>query len=163
MTLLFEDKLQSSEKIDCLAVHIGLSKLLIPMPAIAEIIAKQQPKLSEKLPSWVVGWIEWHHLTIPLIDFAAIQWDLKARDVDAHNGMVVLRSFTEGHRHRYYAIMSSTFPHTISVRAGSDITARHVENVGNCIKIDLMIQGESLLLPDFQQMESFLTQIPLYF
>jgi len=163
MTLLFEDKHKPNEKIDFLAVHIGQSKLLIPTPAVAEIISKQQPKASVKLPIWVIGWIEWHHLTIPLIDFAAMQWDRPAGDIGVGNGIVVLKSFVEGHNHRYYAIMVSNFPHTMSIETDSGITYRGAENLGKCIKIDLMMQGESLLLPDFQQIETYLTQIPLYF
>jgi chemotaxis signal transduction protein len=163
MTLLSEDKHGLSEKIDFLAVHIGQSKLLIPTPAVAEIITKQQPKASVKLPNWAIGWIEWHHLTIPLIDFAAVQWGRAAADLGVGNGMVVLKSFTEGHSHRYYAIMVSNFPHTMSINTDSGIASRGAENLGKCIKIDLMVQGETLLLPDFQEIETYLKQIPLYF
>ncbi|MGB1984386.1 MAG: chemotaxis protein CheW [Porticoccaceae bacterium] len=163
MTLLSEDKHGLGEKIDFLVVNIGQSKLLIPIPAVAEIIAKQQSKASDKLPAWAVGWIDWHHLTIPLIDFNAVRWSHAAGNLGVGTGMLVLKSFTEGHSHRYYAIMVSNFPHTMRIEADTGIASCGAENVGKCIKIDLMVQGETLLLPDFQEIESYLKQIPLYF
>ena len=161
MTLLSEDKHELGEKIDFMAVHIGQSKLLIPTLAVAEIITKQQPKASVGLPTWAIGWIDWHHLTIPLIDFSAVQWGLAAGDIG--NGVMVLKSFTEGHSHRYYAIMVSNFPYTMSFNTDSGIAFRGTENLGKCIKIDLIMEGETLLLPDFQEIETYLKQIPLYF
>ena len=43
------------------------------------------------------------------------------------------------------------------------MTSQGAEDLGNCVKIDLAVQGEDLLLPDFQEIEAYLKQIPLYF
>jgi hypothetical protein len=51
----------------------------------------------------------------------------------------------------------------MSITTDSGIASRGAENLGKCIKIDLMVQGETLLLPDFQEIETYLKQIPLYF
>jgi hypothetical protein len=59
--------------------------------------------------------------------------------------------------------MTNGFPHTVNVEAGTDITSQGAEDLGNCIKIDLAVQGEDLLLPDFQAIEGYLKRIPLYF
>lgn len=37
------------------------------------------------------------------------------------------------------------------------------QGLGNCIKIDLSLQGENLLLPDFQSIETYLQKVPLYY
>lgn len=57
MSLFFLDQQESIETIDCLAVNIGQSQLLVPMPAVAEIILNQAPEQGDQLPSWVAGWI----------------------------------------------------------------------------------------------------------
>ncbi len=163
MSLFFLDKQEVVEKIDCLAVNVGQSQLLVPMPAVAEIVLNQARITSDKLPAWVAGWIEWRHLNIPLIDFTAVQLNRDAKDFGASTRILVLNSYSEGHSHRYYAIMTKGFPHTISVEASTDMTSQGAEDLGNCVKIDLAVQGEDLLLPDFQEIEAYLKQIPLYF
>ena len=163
MSLFFLDKQEAVEKIDCVAVNIGQSQLLVPMPAVAEIVLNQTPSTSDKLPNWVAGWIEWRHLNIPLIDFTAVQLNSSAADFGASTRILVLNSFSEGHSHRYYAIMTNGFPHAVSVEASTDMTSQGVKDLGNCIKIDLAVQGQDMLLPDFQAIEGYLKRIPLYF
>ena len=163
MSLFFLDKQEPIAKIDCLAVNIGKSQLLVPMPAVAEIILNQAPQPSEKLPKWCAGWIEWRHLNIPLIDFAALQHDKAASHFGASTRILVLNSFAEGHNHRYYAIITRGFPHTLSVEADGDMSTEVEQGLGHCIKIDLALHGENLLLPDFQSIETYLQKVPLYY
>ena len=65
MSLFFLDQQKPIEQIDCLVVNTGQLELLLPMPAVAEIIHNQPAISGEKLPQWVAGWIEWRHLNIP--------------------------------------------------------------------------------------------------
>ena len=60
MSLLFLDQQPAIEKIDCLSVDIGRERLLVPMPAVAEITLNQGIEKSDRLPVWVRGWIAWH-------------------------------------------------------------------------------------------------------
>ena len=163
MSLFFLDQQESIETIDCLAVNIGTSQLLVPMPAVAEIILNQTPERGKELPPWVAGWITWRHLNIPLIDFAALQNGSAASDFGASTRILVLNSFAEGHSHHYYAIMTRGFPHTLRVEADCEMTTQSSAGNGNCIKIDLQVDNEKLLLPDFTQIETYLKEIPLYY
>ncbi len=163
MSLFFLDQQETIETIDCLAVNIGQSQLLVPMPAVAEIILNQAPEKSDRLPAWVAGWIDWRHLNIPLIDFGALQNGNAAADFGASSRILVLNSFAEGHSHHYYAILTRGFPHTLRVEADCEMTTQSATDRGNCIKIDLQVDNEKLLLPDFSQIETYLKEIPLYY
>jgi chemosensory pili system protein ChpC len=163
MSLFFLDKQNPVEKIDCLAVNIGKSQLLIPMPAVAEIIHSQNPTHSQQLPEWVAGWIDWRHLNIPLIDFAAMQAQSAADSFGTATRILVLNSCAEGHSHRYYAIMTNGFPHTLSVEESTELKGQPPEAVNTCIKINLTINSSSYALPDFQAIEALLQKIPLYY
>lgn len=163
MSLFFLDQQKPIEQIDCLVVNIGQSELLFPMPAVAEIIHNQPARAGEKLPQWVAGWIEWRHLNIPLIDFTAMQGDRAAVNFGSSTRILVLNSFCEGHSHKYYAIISKGFPHTLQVDADGDLSSRGVEGLDACIKIDLALEGKTFLLPDFEAIEPYLVKIPLYF
>ena len=70
-------------------------------------------------------------------------------------------SFAEGHSHHYYAILTRGFPHTLRVEADCEMTTQSAADNGNCIKIDLQVDNEKLLLPDFSQIETHLKEIPL--
>lgn len=43
------------------------------------------------------------------------------------------------------------------------MTTQSATENGNCIKIDLQVDSEKLLLPDFSQIETYLKEIPLYY
>lgn len=76
---------------------------------------------------------------------------------------LVLNSFAEGHSHHYYAILTREFPHTLRVEADCEMTTQSAADNGNCIKIDLQVDNEKLLLPDFSQIETHSKEIPLYY
>ena len=93
------------------------------MPAIAEIILNQELIADAEKPQWMCGWIKWRNLTIPLIDFAALQQNKPCVDFGSSTRIVVLNSLVEGHEHRYYAIICRGFPHTIRVEEDSALSA----------------------------------------
>lgn len=163
MSLFFLDQQKAIDKVDCLVVNTGQSSLLLPMPAVAEVIHHQSARSGDKLPHWVVGWVDWRHLNIPLIDFTAMQQNQPARSAGSNTRILVLNSFCEGHSHKYYAIVCQGFPHTLQIEADGELSS--AEGVGQdaCIKIGLTLAGKKYLLPDFQAMESQLAKIPLYF
>ena len=163
MSLLFLDQQPAIEKIDCLSVDIGRGRLLVPMPAVAEIILNEGVDTSDKLPVWVSGWIAWRYLSIPIIDFRALQDGSKASDFGSRTRLLVTNSFAEGHSHHYYAIMMRGFPYTLSVEAGCEMTTQASNDNGKCIKIDLQSKGKKLLLPNFTEIETYLKQIPPYY
>ena len=163
MSLFFLDQQKPTEQIDCLVVNTGQSELLFPMPAVAEIIHNQPALTGEKLPQWVAGWIQWRHLNIPLIDFSAMQQNRAASNFGSSTRILVLNSFCEGHSHKYYAIISKGCPHTLQVEADGDLSSKGMEGAEPCIKIDLVLEGKTFLLPDFEAIETYLAKIPLYF
>lgn len=163
MSLFFLDKQDPIKKIDCLAVNVGRSQLIIPMPAVAEIIHSQNPTLSQELPDWVAGWIEWRHLYIPLIDFAAMQTESPATTFDSATRILVLNSCVDGHSHRYFAIMTKGFPHTLSVEEDAQLLGKTPDAPDPCIKIKLTMDDFSYALPDFDAIETYLKKIPLYY
>ncbi len=131
------------------------------MPAVAEIILNQGVKKSDRLPLWASSWIAWRYLSIPLIDFRALQDGRNATDFGSRTRVLVLSSFAECHSHHYYAIMIRGFPYTLSVEADCEMTTQVATDNGKRIKIDLQLQGKKLLLPNFTEIESYLKQIPL--
>ncbi len=163
MSLLFLDQQPAIEKIDCLSVDIGRERLLVPMPAVAEITLNQGIEKSDRLPVWVRGWIAWRYLSIPLIDFRALQDGRNASAFGSRTRVLVMKSFAEGHSHHYYAIMTRGFPYTLSVEADCEMTTQGSNDNGKCIKIDLQLQGKKFLLPNFTEIETYLKQIPRYY
>ena len=165
MSLFFLDQKGPVAKIDCLAVNIGSSNttpanLLLPMSAVAEIILNQEVTADEQSPVWMLGWINWRNLDIPLIDFSALQSAKPGKDLAASTRVLVLNSLVEGHEHRYYAIVSQGFPHTVRIEQDSALAAQEELEVSPCISINLDYEGKNLQLPDFQQIESHLREIP---
>ncbi|MDG1819462.1 MAG: chemotaxis protein CheW [Porticoccaceae bacterium] len=165
MSLFFLDQQGPVAKIDCLSVNIGSSSggnpnILIPMSAVAEIIHNQEVTGDKRSPDWMFGWINWRNLEIPLIDFAALQANQSAKDFADSTRILVLNSLVEGHQHRYYAIIAKGFPHTLRIEQDSVLEPQDGAELAACISINLDCEGEHLQLPDFQQIEKHLQQVP---
>ena len=169
MSLFFLDQQGPVAKIDCLSVNIGSSfsdspqvnrtNLLVPMTAVAEIILNQEVATDKESPAWMLGWINWRNLDIPLIDFAALQANQPAKDFASNTRILVLNSLLEGHEQRYYAIVSQGFPHTLRIEQDSVLDAQEEAALAPCISINIDCEGEFLQLPDFQQIENHLQEI----
>ncbi len=99
-------------------------------------------------------------ITIPLIDFAALQQTKPYSDFGSSTRIVVLNSLIEGHEHRYYAIMCKGFPHTIRVEQDSALSAQDEVEIANCISVSFDLDGQHLDLPDFEEIETHLRTIP---
>jgi chemosensory pili system protein ChpC len=160
MSLFFLDQKSSIAQVDCLSINTGPSNLLVPMPAIAEIILNQELIPDEEKPQWMFGWIKWRNLTIPLIDFAALQQTKPCADFGSGTRIVVLNSLVEGHEHRYYAIICKGFPHTIRVEEDSALSAQDEVEIATCISLSFDLDGQHLDLPDFEEIETHLRTIP---
>lgn len=165
MSLFFLDQKGPVAKIDCLSVDIGFEKsakanLLIPMSAVAEIILNQQVTAEKQAPRWMLGWINWRNLVIPLLDFAALQAEQPGEDFAGSTRILVLNSLLEGHEHRYYSIISRGFPHALRIEQDSVLDPGGKSKLMPCISCNLSCEGESLQLPDFEQIEKHLRDIP---
>jgi chemosensory pili system protein ChpC len=160
MSLFFLDQKSSIAQVDCLSINTGPSNLLVPMPAIAEIILNQEVIADEEKPQWMFGWIKWRNLTIPLIDFAALQQTKPCADFGSGTRIFVLNSLVEGHEHRYYAIICKGFPHTIRVEEDSALSAQDEVEIATCISLSFDLDGQHLDLPDFEEIETHLRTIP---
>jgi|GEM_PF-142560 chemosensory pili system protein ChpC len=169
MSFFFLDQKPPVAQLDCLAVSTGQSNLLVPMPAVAEIILNQLPIEDESSPEWMLGWISWRNLTIPLIDFSALQGAGSCKDFADSMHMIVLNSLVEGHQHRYYAIVCKGFPHTLRVaedsalsaeNSGANNGAQNTQQKPLCISFCFSLDGQILQLPDFEEIETYLCEIP---
>ena len=160
MSMFFLDQKNPIAQVDCLSINTGNSNLLVPMPAIAEIILSQEVINDEGKPQWMFGWIKWRNLTIPLIDFAAMQRDEPCADFGSSTCILVLNSLVEGHEHRYYAIICKGFPHTIRVEEDSALSAQDEVEIATCISLSFDLDGQHLDLPDFEEIETHLCSIP---
>ena len=160
MSLFFLDHKSPVAQIDCLSINIGQSNLLVPMPAVAEIVLNQDFVVEEQSPQWMFGWINWRNLSIPLIDFAALQQEQPCIDFGNNTRIVVLNSLVEGHPHRYYAIICKGFPHTLRVEEDSALSAQNEETMEACISVSFALDGHQLELPDFEEIETHLREIP---
>lgn len=165
MSLFFLEKQGSVAKIDCLSVdvdcpHSDSRNILIPMTAVAEIIPNQEFTADHKAPAWMFGWINWRNLHIPLIDFAALQANRSAKDFAGNTQILVLNSLLEDHKQRYYAIISKGFPSTLRIEEDSVLAAQDDDALAPCISINIDVEGQFIQLPDFQQIEHHLREIP---
>lgn len=160
MSLFFLEQQKPAEKVDCLAVSIGDTNLLAPMSAVAEMIHNQPPQKAEPAPEWMLGWIDWRELKVPLIDFSAIQQREISRETDENTKILVLHSFAEAHEHRYYAMVTSGFPRALRVQEDSELNVLQHTESDDCVAMKVDFEQQSYVIPDFEKLETYLQQLP---
>jgi len=81
-------------------------------------------------------------------------------DFGSSTRIVVLNSLVEGHEHRYYAIICKGFPHTVRVEEDSVLSAQDEVEIATCISLSFDLDGQHLDLPNFEEIETHLRDIP---
>ena len=161
MSLFFLDQKNPIAQVDCLSINTGQSNLLVPMPAIAEIILNQGLIADEGKPQWMCGWIKWRNLTIPLIDFAALQQAKPWSDFGSSTRIVVLKQ--SGGRAMNIATTrlcakASRILLELKKTVLCRLRTKWKSPPASVLSFDL--DGQHLDLPDFEEIETHLRSIP---
>lgn len=121
---------------------------LIPNVNVAEIIPLQQPQKVEQGPEWLLGWINWRDMTLPLVSTEKMN-DSGQAVISAEARIAVIN--TVSGRVRFYAVLIQGIPRL--ARVGRDDIIEEPVETGPAESMYVQLGGDLAVIPDFDAIE----------
>ncbi len=135
-------------------IPLGVSRLVLPNVAIAEIVPTSAFETVSKAPKWLLGNLKWRGVTVPLISYE-LTCGMKAGEISAQSRFIVLNTLNGNSKISFFAIISSGIPQLLKLDANM---VRMVDNSNDqtTILATVEIDGGPALIPDIDAIEEML-------
>lgn len=144
-----------SESIRCLLIPVVDHNLVLPVAAVAEVVAYQEPEpLPERIAEqqWLLGFAGWRDRKIPLVSMEAVlSGEQAAAGVRAR--IVVLKGTGERTQLPYFGVLAQRLPRLMTIAEPSVERLDEFEPMPG-VHCQVLAGGEPALLPDLEELES---------
>jgi len=144
---------ENSQSLSCVMIPVSDRQLLLPNVSIAEVVDFNSTDAGASTPEWLVGFLDWRGLTLPVISYDAANGGTLTVPGDNRGRIIVLNTIGESHQQA---------PFMALVTQGIPSQARLVEEQirkldGEAGPADLMqveVDGEAAWIPNLEYLES---------
>lgn len=148
--------LNYSLRVHSLLTPIEGSALLLPNASIAEVTQFSQPEPMKGTPDWLMGFVKWRELKIPLILYEVIL----GNDVPSTKGtkwILVLNALGGKVDMPFFSILVQEKPGL--VQADESIVTPMAKTPANGVLSYVHVHGQPAIIPDPDYLETMLRQI----
>jgi len=139
---------EQPEQVTSLLVPMQGRPWLIPNILVAEVIGLRQPQQSTGGPDWLLGWLNWRDVLVPLISFETMN-DAGQPQIGEGARIVVLNTITG--RNSFYAMVIQGIPRTVKVE--SDDLVEEPVDTGPVEAVSVQVGGDLAVMPDLDAIE----------
>ncbi|MET4027253.1 chemosensory pili system protein ChpC [Marinobacter sp. MBR-99] len=144
---------ENSQSLSCVMIPVSDRQLLLPNVSIAEVVDFNSTDAGASTPEWLVGFLDWRGLTLPVISYDAANGGILTVPGDNRGRIIVLNTIGDSHQQA---------PFMALVTQGIPSQARLVEEQirkldGEAGPADLMqveVDGEAAWIPNLEYLES---------
>jgi len=144
---------ENSQSLSCVMIPVSDRQLLLPSVSIAEVVDFNSTDAGASTPEWLVGFLDWRGLTLPVISYDAANGGTLTVPGDNRGRIIVLNTIGDSHQQA---------PFMALVTQGIPSQARLVEEQvrkldGEAGPADLMqveVDGEAAWIPNLEYLES---------
>ncbi len=138
-------------------------RLVLPNTAISEIISyKNYEKSNDEVPEWVLGFVDWRDLRIPLMAFEMASGHLnKVPTINKSTRIVVLNTVTGSGQMPFYCILSQGIPRLVVLDHSNTQNAPDPLDLNSFELRKVLVDGNIAVIPDQEGIESRLIQLGL--
>ncbi|GMR07283.1 MAG: chemotaxis protein CheW [Gammaproteobacteria bacterium] len=137
-------------------IPLGVTRLVLPNVAIAEIVPASAFETVNKAPKWLLGKLKWRGVTVPLVSYE-LTCGMKAGEITAQSRFIILNTLNGNSKISFFAIISSAIPQLVKLDANIVKMADN-SNDQTTILATLEIDGEPALIPDIDAIEEMLSK-----
>lgn len=146
---------EQPEQVTSLLVPMQGRPWLIPNILVAEVIGLRHPDRSGTSgPNWLLGWLNWRELEIPLISFEAMN-EAGQPQIGQEARIVILNTITG--KNRFYAMVIQGIPRTVKVE-DDDLVEEPVDT-GPVEDKSVQVGGDLAVLPDLDAIEQRVAEL----
>lgn len=146
---------EQPDQVTSLLVPMQGRPWLIPNILVAEVIGLRQPERSGSSgPNWLLGWLNWRDVDIPLISFESMN-DAGQPQIGQEARIVVLNTISG--KNRFYAMVIQGIPRTVKVES-EDLVEEPVET-GPVEAMSVQVGGDLAVMPDLDTIEDQVAEL----
>lgn len=134
----------------------GMS-LLLPNTCIAEVIAHKEPQPVDGAPEWLLGFIDWRGVRVPVISFEAVGGGERAQ-TDRRSRIVVLNGIGGDDDLPFFALVAQGIPRLMQLDATTISTAPQPESSHPMALQHTLVQEMVAIIPDQDKLEGMIKQ-----
>lgn len=147
---------QAAEMV-ALMLPVSDKHLLLPSVALAEITPMPEVRSIAEGPNWLLGWITWREIDIPVISFEGVN-DEPFAPATIGQRIAVVNGVVDPDRMAFYAIALQAMPRLFrisdeDVRENPDAVRGVAESMG------IFAEGTPALIPDLEYIERQLLSV----
>ena len=142
----------NKEILPCVIIPMHDSQLLLPNVSIAEVVdfATSDPEAGS--PDWLVGWLEWRGLRLPVVSYDAANGNKLVVPGGTRGRVVVLNTIGQNHAETpFLALVTQGIPSQI--RIGPDQVREIDGEKGSADQVMVEVDGETAVIPDLEYLE----------
>lgn len=145
------------EQVRCLRIPLNELNLLLPNACVAEVARMTDIDAVEETPRWLLGMMSWRELSIPVISFEKLAYAEKPLP-ENYSRVCVLNAPNSVPGVPFIGLCSTGIPH-LSVASESQVApGAYTENAHREYGVAVHFNGEELLVPDIEYMETSVMQ-----
>lgn len=102
---------ENSQSLSCVMIPVSDRQLLLPNVSIAEVVDFYSTDAGASTPEWLVGFLDWRGLTLPVISYDAANGGILTVPGDNRGRIIVLNTIGDGHQQApFMALVTGAFP-----------------------------------------------------
>ena len=140
-------------QISCLLIPVKHTGLLLPNASVAEVVAYQQPEVCPDMPKWLLGFIKWRGLRLPLLSYEAANGSDIAALPD--NARIAVTNTIGEHQPplSFMAVVTQGIPRLITVQKEELAVATDSSAIGPVDVTGITVSGEEAVIPELIELE----------
>jgi len=144
-------------QISCLLIPVQESSLLLPNASVAEIIGYQEPEICPDMPGWLLGFINWRGLRLPLVSYEAANGN-EIAELTANARIAITNTLGEHQSPlSFMALVTQGIPRLIKVN--KEEIAENMDSVSGPVdSTQVKISGENAVIPELIELEKLAVQ-----
>jgi chemosensory pili system protein ChpC len=147
----------NSQTLSCVMVPMNGRQLLLPNVTIAEVVDYVGASTVADMPEWLVGYLDWRGLQLPIISYDAANGGKVSVSGDNRGRIIILNTISDHHKDLpFLALITQGIP------SQARLTEEQIRKLdGNAGPADLMeveVDGENAWIPNLEYIEALARQ-----
>lgn len=147
----------NSQTLSCVLIPMSGRQLLLPNVTLAEVVDYAGSDAGANTPDWLVGYLNWRGLELPVISYDAANGDMLTVPGDNRGRIVVLNTIGEHHQSvPFMALVTQGIPS--QTRLSTEQIRQLEGDTGPADLMQVEVDGEQAWIPNLEYLEGLALQ-----
>jgi chemosensory pili system protein ChpC len=128
------------------------AQLLLPNASVSEVVGLEELRSIPDMPNWFLGVQMWRGQEIPVVSFEELV-EVPAVEPSSRSRVAVCNTLGGNPRRPFIGLLLTSTPHLIRVTEDLVAPQSNEQELGEAVKSQIVINGESAWIPDMNAIE----------